>query len=535
MRVSFVGKILLTIFVLNYSNALFAQNKRSSAMQLYNNARKKSMGQNWHGSLREYEHLVRQYPRSRYTDDAQFWIGYCLEQIPERQKEAFDAYQKLIDDFPRSAWADDALVHQISIAEQLILSGESSYRNFLQRQLANKVDEVRFQAALALGRLKDDRAVPVLQKMLTSDTYGETALELIKTLTPEEFSAENQPTSAVADEQMASPAVTNNSLDAKNITGADKVLSFEATRYEQYRSMLKSSDRWNHRELLEFGLWYILPTDQFSNYFHLTNTVKRENWLQKFWKQLDPTPTTVRNEAREEFERRVSYAKENFHKFWNNNETRYLKDQYLRQGSPHAPWDARGELYIKYGEPDFRSVVGWQTEHWVYNQLDLDLMVKQFMTNIYGNAIRGTTVSGRYQRNYFDAERVDAEHIYKPEFIYNHDYHAKLLKNVDVQEAKNPGKYLFQYSVPVKEVRINTDGGRVAVRFKRSYVVFDDDMQVVREQRDVLTGENISVSGGRAAETIAVALPRGAYRIAVRLETVDGKKMAIFKAKFTIE
>ncbi len=532
MKISFVGKILIAIFFVSCINVAFAQRNRTSAMQLYNNARKKSMGQNWHDSLREYENLVQQYPRSRYTDDAQFWIGYCLEQIPERQKEAFEAYQKLIDDFPQSTWADDALVHQISIAEQLTLSGEPTYRNFLQQQLSNKTDEVRFQAALALGRLKDERALPVLQEMFASDTYAETALELIKTLTPGEFTAGNRPNSDITAEKNASAAITNNALDA---AGTENVLSFEATRYEQYRSMLKISDQWNSRELLDFGLWHILPTDRISDYFRLSSLNEREKWLQKFWAELDPTPTTVENEAKDEFERRVFYAKQNFYKFWNNNETRYLKDQYLRHGSPHAPWDARGEMYIKYGAPDFRSVVGWQTEHWVYNSLDLDLMVKQFMTNIYGNAIRGTTVSGRYRRNYFDVERVDAEHIYKPEFIYKHDYQAELLKNVKVQESKNADGYLFKYSVPVKDVQTENTDRNTNIRFKRIYVVFDKDMHVIQKRIDTITNENTSIVDDRVGESITVALPKGTYRMAVRLETYDGAKMAIYKTTFDIE
>lgn len=55
-----------------------------------------------------------------------------------------------------------------------------------------------------------------------------------------------------------------------------------------------------------------------------------------FWAGRDPAPVTAANERKLEHFRRVAYALEHFSKF-------------------EFPWDARGEIYVRYGEPDHVS------------------------------------------------------------------------------------------------------------------------------------------------------------------------------------
>ena len=58
------------------------------------------------------EELIRRFPKSRYSDQAQFMIGYTYDQQGLLDK-AREAYQKVIDNFPDSELVDDA---KISIA-----------------------------------------------------------------------------------------------------------------------------------------------------------------------------------------------------------------------------------------------------------------------------------------------------------------------------------------------------------------------------------------------------------------------------------
>lgn len=63
---------------------------------------------------------------------------------------------------------------------------------------------------------------------------------------------------------------------------------------------------------------------------------ERFRLFQSFWDKRDPTPGTRRNERMEEYYFRVAYANRNYGRFSNNG------------------WNTdRGEVYIRFGEPDF--------------------------------------------------------------------------------------------------------------------------------------------------------------------------------------
>ena len=53
---------------------------------------------------------------------------------------------------------------------------------------------------------------------------------------------------------------------------------------------------------------YLLTDDEKKAYAVLATPAEREAFVAKFWKDLDPTPESERNEFRDEFERRVAFA-----------------------------------------------------------------------------------------------------------------------------------------------------------------------------------------------------------------------------------
>ena len=68
---------------------------------------------------------------------------------------------------------------------------------------------------------------------------------------------------------------------------------------------------------------------------HTFNTLpieERAAYVRAFWQRRDPTPATPENEWLVEHIRRIMYARRHFF-------------------SSHAPWDRRGEIYIRYGHP----------------------------------------------------------------------------------------------------------------------------------------------------------------------------------------
>jgi len=131
---------------------------------LFNEAMELRIQREWDKALEKYESLKQMYPKSKYADDAEFWSAYILKE-QGKDNDAFKAYQAMKQKYPDSPWADDAIMHQIGLAEKFVKQGQDSYRNFLKNQLKSPHKNVKYQAALSLGKLGDKRAIPVLKEM----------------------------------------------------------------------------------------------------------------------------------------------------------------------------------------------------------------------------------------------------------------------------------------------------------------------------------------------------------------------------------
>uniref|UniRef100_A0A7C4U7H2 GWxTD domain-containing protein n=1 Tax=candidate division WOR-3 bacterium TaxID=2052148 RepID=A0A7C4U7H2_UNCW3 len=78
---------------------------------------------------------------------------------------------------------------------------------------------------------------------------------------------------------------------------------------------------------------YLLPQEELSIYKMMSDSEKIE-YAEKFWARQDPNPSTFKNEAFDEFLKRVKYADDNF-------------PEKLRKGR----FSERGRICIKYGIP----------------------------------------------------------------------------------------------------------------------------------------------------------------------------------------
>jgi len=90
-----------------------------------------------------------------------------------------------------------------------------------------------------------------------------------------------------------------------------------------------------HREWLEENVRYIITPIEREAFGLLTSHELRDGFIEAFWRTRDPTPGTVKNEAREEHEERLAYA-----------------NRYLGRETPRRGWQTdRGRVYIQLGEP----------------------------------------------------------------------------------------------------------------------------------------------------------------------------------------
>ncbi|MSS71573.1 MAG: tetratricopeptide repeat protein [Candidatus Latescibacteria bacterium] len=81
---------------------------------------------------------------------------------------------------------------------------------------------------------------------------------------------------------------------------------------------------------------FIGTLDEIKAYAATTHSEERRDFLRRFWTERDLIPATAVNECLIEHDRRVWIARNRF-------------------GEKQSPWDRRGEVYIRYGEPDYRA------------------------------------------------------------------------------------------------------------------------------------------------------------------------------------
>ncbi len=86
-----------------------------------------------------------------------------------------------------------------------------------------------------------------------------------------------------------------------------------------------------------YALRYLMNKYQRKQFLLLDTPEQHTTWIDRFWKQLDPTPTTEKNERKIEHRRRVNEAVVN----------------YWRSKPPG--WDRRGEILIRFGSPDHKE------------------------------------------------------------------------------------------------------------------------------------------------------------------------------------
>ena len=103
--------------------------------------------------------------------------------------------------------------------------------------------------------------------------------------------------------------------------------------FERYLDACKPAER-----MLYEDIRLLASADEYEAFAQAPD---RDAYLTRFWGDRDPDLTTTANERRLEHYRRVWFARRHFSK-------------------SQQPWDTRGEVYVRFGEPDHRSRSDWK-------------------------------------------------------------------------------------------------------------------------------------------------------------------------------
>lgn len=98
--------------------------------------------------------------------------------------------------------------------------------------------------------------------------------------------------------------------------------------YREFLSGAAPEERAHYTDLA-----YVTSEEEYRQYQSLEKEAAKAEFRRRFWAVRDPKPATAVNERLVEHYRRVMHAREHFSK-------------------GQQPWDRRGGIYIRYGEPD---------------------------------------------------------------------------------------------------------------------------------------------------------------------------------------
>ena len=245
-----------------------------------------------------------------------------------------DTYERLVKVNPahKDGWLQLGRIRQYGIGSRYKdhLKAEAAYRRQLEANPAH------FGARLQLGILlkelgKTDEAIRYLNTVVdTTNSYQREAVLTLAEVYPKRREYEQSET------------LFNAYIDELGAEDAD--IYYDLSLVAQ---------------LKELALFKAAPKEQWKSISEL------------FWAGRDPAPVTAANERRIEHYRRVAYSRAKFGEFL-------------------FPWDARGEVYVRYGEPDHIS----RSEDILFEVAPKVVKVKERLLNEAGNAI-GPLVQSR--------------------------------------------------------------------------------------------------------------------------------------------
>jgi hypothetical protein len=142
--------------------------------KLFQDARILLFDEKWDAARQKLEELLRRYPASSLTHQAQFYRAKCLAKQEGNEKEALAAYEEYLRGREGNpSLAEEADTSIIDLAYDLYTRGERSYLAKIAERLGSSDRVVRYYAAFKLSSIKDKSAaktaVPVLRGIVEEE------------------------------------------------------------------------------------------------------------------------------------------------------------------------------------------------------------------------------------------------------------------------------------------------------------------------------------------------------------------------------
>ena len=176
---------LILLVLLCWSAPVIAREKASEnkneekVEDVYKKAKQFIYQKDWIKALEKLRQVAESFPGSKLGDVSLYWSGYSLNQLSqtfesldkilEAQEEALSQLETLMRQYPSSKWIDDAKLLRVEIAEDLVKRGFKKYISILNGASKDPDIELKIAALDALLQMDKEKAFPILEKIIRSN------------------------------------------------------------------------------------------------------------------------------------------------------------------------------------------------------------------------------------------------------------------------------------------------------------------------------------------------------------------------------
>jgi tetratricopeptide (TPR) repeat protein len=83
------------------------------------------LDEQWEEARKKLGEMVKEFPKSEYVDDAEYWSAYALEHLEKDKNKAYKAFKGFILNYPNSNYYDDAVAEMFKLAGGSVAVGKS--------------------------------------------------------------------------------------------------------------------------------------------------------------------------------------------------------------------------------------------------------------------------------------------------------------------------------------------------------------------------------------------------------------------------
>lgn len=318
----------------------------------------------------------------------------------------------------------------------------------------------------------------------------------------------------------------------------------------------------------EAAFAFILSPNLASLYQALPDSTARARWEERYWRMVDPLPSSPLNPYREEFEQRFAYAWEHFS---------------CLAGASYL--DDRAKYYVRYGPPDdFVEITGsgrncLDNLTWAYFGLNLFVdFVRRIgfgyqEVNDLSQAVTGAPLNEKARiasQLYAERESLHQRYGVFRNALQSTDAYFSLASNMVSEKSQALGnapphrftfahtqqplnaqvtsacfrdtsgatRVEFYFSVPLREVTfVPGDNLPLVSRLIKRLILFDADYQPVLSRNETL--ELTATTLADVADKMYVnqheeVLVPGLYNVALELECPESRRLAVLKSQLRV-